>query len=43
MEKKRKKRLLPFSLAKSEDCILLRVMTHVELDGLFDGLPRQLV
>jgi len=37
------KRLLPFSLAKSEDLILIRAMTHAELDGLFDGLPRQLV
>jgi len=37
------KRLLPFSLAKSEDCIMIRAMTHAELDKLFDGLPRQLV
>jgi len=37
------KRLLPFSLAKSEDSILIRAMTHAELDGLFEGLPRQLV
>jgi len=37
------KRLLPFSLAKSEDQILIRAMTHAELDKLFDGLPRQLV
>jgi len=37
------KRLLPFSLAKSEDSILIRAMTHAELDGLFDGLLRQLV
>lgn len=36
------KRLLPFSLAKSEDCILIRAMTHQELDGLFEGLSRQL-
>jgi len=37
------KRLLPFSLAKSEELILIRAMTHTELDGLFEGLPRQLV
>jgi len=37
------KRLLPFSLAKSEDCILIRAMTRAELDKLLDGLPRQLV
>lgn len=36
-------RLLPFSLAKSEDWILIRAMTHRELDGLFAGLPRQLI
>ena len=37
------KRLRPFSLATSEDWILIRAMTHAELDGLFEGLPRQLV
>ncbi len=37
------KRLRPFSLASSEDWILIRAMTHAELDGLFEGLPRQLV
>ena len=36
------KRLLPFSLAKSEDWVLIRAMTHQELDGLFEGLSRQL-
>ena len=36
------KRLLPFSPAKSEDWVLIRAMTHQELDGLFGGLPRQL-
>ena len=36
------KRLLPFSPAKSEDWVLIRAMTHQELDGLFEGLPRQL-
>ena len=36
------KRLLPVSLAKSEDWVLIRSMTHQELDGLFEGLPRQL-
>lgn len=35
------KRLRPFSLAESEDWILIRAMTHAELDGLFAGLPRQ--
>ena len=37
------RRLRPFSLAMSEDWILIRAMTHVQLDGLFEGLPRQLV
>ncbi|WP_298016980.1 hypothetical protein [uncultured Dysosmobacter sp.] len=37
------KRLRPFSLAMSKDLILIRAMTHKELDGLFEGLPRQLV
>lgn len=36
-------RLIPFSLAKSKDLILIRAMTHAELDKLFDGLPRQLI
>ena len=36
-------RLRPFSLAMSEGWILIRAMTHAELDGLFDGLPRQLI
>ena len=35
-------RLRPFSLAVSEGWILIRAMTHAELDGLFEGLPRQL-
>jgi hypothetical protein len=37
------KRLRPFSLAESEGWILIRAMTHAELDGLFEGLPRQLI
>ena len=37
------KRLRPFSLAESEGWILIRAMTHAELDGLFAGLPRQLI
>lgn len=37
------KRLRPFSLAMSKDLILIRAMTHKELDGLFVGLPRQFV
>lgn len=37
------RRLRPFSLATSEDWILIRAMTHAELDGLFEGLPRQLI
>lgn len=37
------KRLRPFSLAMSQKLILIRGMTHAELDGLFEGLPRQLV
>ena len=36
-------RLRPFSLAMSEGWVLIRGMTHAELDGLFEGLPRQLV
>lgn len=36
-------RLRPFALAESEGLILIRAMTHAELDKLFDGLPRQLV
>lgn len=36
-------RLRPFSLASSGDWILIRAMTHDELDGLFEGLPRQLI
>ena len=37
------KRLRPFSLAESEGWILIRAMTHAELDKLFEGLPRQLL
>lgn len=37
------KRLRPFSLAMSDGWILIRAMTHAELDGLFEGLPRQLI
>lgn len=37
------RRLRPFSLAASEDWILIQAMTHAQLDGLFEGLPRQLV
>ena len=37
------KRLRPFSLAESEGWILIRAMTHAELDGLFEGLSRQLI
>ena len=37
------KRLRPFSLADSEGWILIRAMTHAELDKLFEGLPRQLL
>lgn len=36
-------RLRRFSLAESEGWILIRAMTHAELDGLFEGLPRKLV
>ena len=36
-------RLRPFSLAMSEGWILIRAMTHEELDGLFEGLLRQLI
>ena len=37
------RRLRPFSLAVSEDWILIRAMTHAQLDGQFEGLPRKLV
>ena len=36
-------RLRPFSLAASDGWVLIRAMTHAELDGLFEGLPRQLI
>lgn len=36
-------RLRPFSLAVSDGWVLIRAMTHAELDGLFEGLPRQLI
>ena len=36
-------RLRPFSPAASEGWILIRGMTHAELDGLLEGLPRQLI
>lgn len=37
------KRLQPFVIAQSDNWILIRGMTHDELDKLFEGLPRQLV
>ena len=37
------RRLRPFSLAESEGWILIRAMTHAELDGLFESLSRQLI
>lgn len=37
------RRLAPFSLAKSEKCVLIPAMSHAQLDGLFGGLPRKLV
>ena len=37
------RRLRPFSLAESEGWILIRAMTHAELDRLFEGLPRQVI
>ncbi len=37
------RRLAPFSLAKSEKCVLIPAMSHAQLDGLFEGLPRKLV
>lgn len=37
------RRLAPFSLARSEKCVLIPAMTHAQLDGLFEGLPRKLV
>ncbi len=37
------KRLRPYIIASVENWALIRGMTHKEMDGLFDGLPRQLV
>ncbi len=35
-------RLKPFFIAESENWALIRAMTHDEMDGLFEGLPRKL-
>lgn len=37
------KRLQPYFIASAENWVLIRGMTHKELDDLFDGLPRKLV
>lgn len=37
------KRLQPYFIARSDNWVMIRAMTHEELDGLFDGLPRKLV
>ena len=37
------KRLHPFIIASRENWVLLRAMTHDEMDGLFEGLPRRLI
>ena len=37
------KRLQPFFIAGSDNWVMIRAMTHDELDGLFEGLPRKLV
>lgn len=36
-------RLQPFVIATRGDWVLIRAMSHNELDNLFDGLPRKLV
>lgn len=37
------KRLRPYIIASEENWALIRGMSHEELDGLFEGLPRKLV
>ena len=37
------KRLEPYILANAEGWVLIRAMSHAELDSLFDGLPRKIV
>ena len=37
------KRLQPYIIATRENWALIRAMTHNELDGLFEDLPRRLV
>ena len=37
------KRLQPYMIETRENWALIRAMTHSELDGLFEGLPRRLV
>lgn len=36
------KRLEPFFIAGSGNWMMIRAMTHDEMDGLFEGLPRRL-
>ena len=37
------RRLRPFVLAEAEGWVMVRAMTHQELDGLFAGLPRTVI
>jgi hypothetical protein len=37
------KRLQPYIIASRENWALIRAMTHSELGGLFEGLPRRLI
>ncbi len=36
------KRLRPYMIARGGEWVLIRAMTHAELDNLFDGLPRMM-
>lgn len=36
-------RLQPFIIARGGDWVLIRAMSHNEMDSLFEGLPREMV